>query len=215
MKISNLLSRSVALAALAVVGAGVAQAQSITPVFNGVTGGAGNFAYSYQLFLGSDTRTSAGDMFTFYDFNGFFSGGANTPTFTTGGGGSSYNITVQNLGLNPPGSAQLAGDDPGQPNVSLTYNGTTFVNSNLSGAQFLGTVVIHSVNPVNGAGDFTAFAANSTKNSNNSPAGNQSFVTGPNNRPAGPSTPEPGTWAMLFGMGVSGAAFARRRTRRK
>jgi hypothetical protein len=28
-------------------------------------------------------------------------------------------------------------------------------------------------------------------------------------------TPEPGTWAMLFGMGVSGAAFARRRNRRK
>ncbi len=214
MKISCLLSRTVALAALTVVGAGAAIAQSITPVFISATGPAGNIVYNYQLFLGADTRTSAGDIFTFYDFNGLITGGGNSPTFTTGGGGTSYNVTVQNLGLNPPGSAQLAGDDALQPNVSLTYNGTTFVNSG-AGSQFIGTVLIHSLNPVNGAGDFTAFAANSTKNSNSSPAGNQSFVTGPNNRPAGPSTPEPGTWAMLFGMGVSGAAFARRRTRRK
>lgn len=211
MKISRLMSRTVALAALTVVGAGAAQAQSVTPVFISATGAAGNVTYTYQLFSTADTRTTPGDIFTFYDFNGLLNGGANSPAFVTGGGGTSYAISVQNTGLNPPNTVALAGDSPSQPNVSLTYNGALFINTG-PGSQFLGTLTLHSTNPVNGAGDFTPFASSETKNSNSSPAGNQGFVSGPN---AAPSTPEPGTWAMLFGMGVSGAAFARRRTRRK
>jgi hypothetical protein len=211
MKISRLLSRTIALAALTVVGASAVNAQSITPVFISSTGAVGNVLYTYQIFSTADTRVTAGDIVTFYDFNGLLNGGANSPAFTSGGSGTSYAISVQNLGLNPPGTVALAGDSPALPNVSLTYNGTTFINPG-PGSQFLGTLTLHSSNVANGAGDFTPFAANTIKNSNNTPAGNQSFVTGPN---AAVSTPEPGTWAMLFGMGVSGAAFARRRKRSK
>jgi hypothetical protein len=212
MKISRLFSRSLAVASLAVVGASAVHAQSITPVFTGTSGAAGNFTYTYQLFSTADTRVTTGDIFTFYDFDGLLTGGANDPTFTPGQAGVNYAVSVQNLGLNPP-NALIPPDNPGLANVSLTYNGSTnpFINPG-PGSQLLGTLTLHSANGVNLAGDFTPFAANSIKNSNDTPAGNQGFVTGPN---AAPVTPEPGAWAMFVGMGISGAAFARRRTRRK
>jgi hypothetical protein len=212
MKISRLLPRTIALAALAVVGAGAVHAQSVTPVFISAVGAPGNFTYTYQLFSTADTRVSTGDLFTVYDFDGLLTGGANDPTFTPGQAGVNYAVSVQNLGLNPP-NALIPPDNPGLANVSLTYNGSTnpFINPG-PGSQLLGTLTLHSANGVNLAGDFTPFAANSIKNSNDTPAGNQGFVTGPN---AAPVTPEPGAWAMFVGMGISGAAFARRRTRRK
>lgn len=211
MMISRLLSRSVALSALVFVAAGAANAQSITPVFISATGAAGDVTYTYQLFSTADTKSVAGDIFTFYDFNGLLTGGVNDPVFTPGQPGPDYAISVQNLGLNPPNTVQLAGDDPSQPNVSLTYDGTTFVNPG-PGSQLLGTLVLHSQFTPNLVGDFTSFAANETKNSNNTPAGNQGNVTGPNIGP--PPTPEPGTWAMFVGMGVSGLAVIRRRRRK-
>jgi len=212
MKISRLFPRTLALTALAVVGAGAVQAQSVTPVFIGTTGAAGNFTYTYQLFSTADTRITSGDIFTFYDFDGLLVGGANNPTFTPGQPGINYAVSVQNVGLNPP-NALIPPDNNGLPNVSLTYNGSTNPFDNPGpGSQLLGTVILHSANGVNVAGDFTPFAANSVKVTNGAPAGNQGFVTGPN---AAPTTPEPGAWAMFVGMGISGAAFARRRTRRK
>lgn len=211
MKISRLLPRTLALAAMAVVGAGAVHAQSITPVFVSATG-VGNVTYTYQLFSTADTRVSTGDLFTFYDFDGLLVGGANSPAFLPGQAGVNYSISVQNTGLNPP-NALIPPDNNGLPNVTLTYNGATspFINPG-PGSQLLGTLTLHSSLGINAAGDFTPFAANSIKNTNGSPAGNQGFVTGPN---AAPQTPEPGAWAMFVGMGISGAAFARRRTRRK
>jgi len=208
MKYSHLLSRTIALGALTLVGTGAAYAQATTPIYLGTTGVAGNVTYNYQLELASDTRTQAGDKFTFYDFDGLLTGGANDPSFV-GVGGASYLITTPALGDDPPGTLQLAGDSPGLLNVSLTYNGPTIVN-NTAGTVVLGTLSIHSANTVNVAGDFTSFAASDTKNSNNTPAGNQGFVTGPN----ASLTPEPGAWAMFVGMGISGAAFVRRRRRK-
>lgn len=213
MKISRLLSRTSALAALTVVGAGAAYAQSITPVFIGTGGAAGNVTYTYGLFITADTRVQAGDLFTFYDFNGLLTGGGNNPVFTPDLGtspGIAYSISVQNSGLNPPNTIAIGGDDPTLPNVSLTYTGTTYANTG-AGSQHLGDLVIHSAFGPNLSGDFTPFAANTTKNSNNSAAGNQGQVTGPN---AAPVTPEPGTWAMFVGMGVTGLAAARRRRRK-
>ena len=212
MKISRLLPRTLALAALAVVGAGAVQAQSITPVFVSAVNTAGNFAYTYTLFSTADTRITTGDRFTLYDFDGLLVGGANSPTFTPGQAGVNYTISVQNTGLNPP-NALIPPDNNGLPNVTLTYSGSTSPFTNLGpGSQNLGTLTLHSNLGINAAGDFTPFAANSIKNSNGSPAGNQGFVTGPNQAP---QTPEPGAWAMFVGMGISGAAFARRRNRRK
>jgi len=209
MKYSQLLSRTAALAALTLIGATSAYAQATTPIYQGTTGAAGNVTYTYQLQLASDTRVQNGDKFTFYDFDGLLTGGANDPNFV-GVGGASYLITTPLLGDNPPGTLALAGDSPTLSNVSLTYNGPTIIN-NTAGTVVLGSLTIHSANTVNGAGDFTAFAANDTKDSNGSPAGNQGFVSGPN----ASTTPEPGAWAMFVGMGISGAAFVRRRTRRK
>lgn len=212
MKISRLLSSTVALTGLAALSISTAFAQSVTPVFISPTGGAaGNVTFTYQLFATADTKVSPGDVFTIYDFNGLRTDAGNAPAFTPGGAGVSYAVSTQLLGINPPFTAQLAGDNPSLLNVSLTYNGTAFVNSG-SSSQFLGTLVLHSTNALT-VGSFTPFAVNSTKNSDGTPAGNQGFIQGPN--VAVPGTPEPGTWAMLVGMGISGAAFARRRNRRK
>jgi len=211
MKISRLVLRTVALAGLAIVGAGAANAQGITVSFIGpVTGAPGDFSYNYQFFLQPQTKVQAGDVITFYDFNGLLTGGGHAPSFV-GSLGATYSITTPLLGIDPPGTAKLAGDDPTLPNVSLTYTGPTISNlGNVS--QGLGTVTIQSTNGPNVGGDFTPYAASSTNTANNSPAGNQSFVTGPNTPVV---TPEPGTWALLVGMGISGGVFARRRNRRK
>jgi hypothetical protein len=212
MQISRFLPRTIALAGLAVVGAGAVHAQSITPVFTGSSGSFGNVTYTYQLFSTADTKTVTGDLFTFYDYNGLLTTGANAPAFTPSGTGPNYSISIQNLGVNPPGTALLAGDDPTVPNVTLTYDGTSpFINPG-PGSQFLGTLVLHSINSLNGAGDFTPFAANSTKNSNSTAAGNQGFISGPNLGPG--QTPEPGAWALFVGRGITGATFARRRRRK-
>lgn len=215
MKNPRLLTRAAALVGLTVLGAGAANAQAVTPRFLSAIASSGSFTYTYQLFLGADTRVSSGNLFTFYDFNGLLTDTANAPTFT-GVGGASYAISTPLVGIDPTSTTKLAGDDPTLPNVTLTYNGATLSNPTLLD-QNLGALTIHSTNALNGAGDFTPFAANSTKVSNGLQAGNQSFVSGPNNTltVAVADTPEPGAWAMLVGMGVSGVAFARRRTRRK
>jgi len=222
MKNFRLVSRTATLAGLAAVSVGAVHAQSVTPVFISTSGGAGDVTYTYELFSTADTKVQSGDLYTMYDFNGLLgitpAGGGNytltgpdAPTFTPGQVGPDYSISVQNTGLNPPNTSLLAGDDPNQPNVTLDYNGTTFINTG-PGSQLLGTLVLHSVNAINGAGDFTPFASNTTKNSDGTPAGNQGFLAGPNNAVSG--TPEPGTWAMFVGMGVSGLAFARRKRRK-
>ena len=211
MKISPILSHTVALASLFIAGVGAVNAQDISPVISSHSGSPGDVTYVYNVFLGLDTRVSPGEQITFYDYNGLLTGGADTPTFS-GLGGASYTITTPLLGANPPNTTQLAGDDPTLQNVTLTYNGVTLANGTAT-QELLGTLTLHSANAENTVGDFTAFAANSIKDSNGTPSGNQAFVFGPNLGPAA-TTPEPGTWAMLLGMGVSGAAFARRRTRR-
>ena len=215
MKISRLLPLTAALAGLSVLGAGAAHAQAISPRFLSAIGASGNVTYTYQLFLEADTRVSTGDLVTFYDFNGLQTDVAHAPTFT-GVGGASYAVSTPFLGIDPASAAKLGGDDPNLPNVSLTYNGLTLSNATLV-EQSLGLLTIHSANTVNGAGDYTPFAASSMNVSNGTIAGNQGFISGPNNaiRASDASTPEPGAWAMFVGMGVSGMAFARRRNRRK
>ena len=215
MKMSHLLARTAALAGLSVLAASAAHAQAVSPRFLSATGRPGNVSFNYQLFLGQDTRVTAGNMVTFYDFNGLLFDGANAPTFT-GVGGASYALSMSLLGVDPPGTAKLAGDDPTLPNVTLTYNGATLSNTTTA-EQNLGILTLHSTNPMNMGGDFTPFAANSTKISNGFAAGNQSFVSGPNNaiNASGTDTPEPGTLAMFLGMGLTGATAMRRRLRRK
>ena len=211
MKISRLVSGTLALAVLTGLSAGAANAQAINAQFISVAPSAGQFTYTYQLFLLADTKTVTGNLVTFYDFDGLLNSGVNVPAFV-GSSGASYSISVQNTGLNPPGTVALAGDNNGLPNVSLTYNGVSPLVNTGPGSVGLGTLTLHSSNGVNVGGDFTPFAANHIKNSNGSPSGNQAFVTGPN---AALPTPEPGTLAMFVGMGISGMAFARRRNRRK
>jgi len=226
MKIFRLVSRTATLLGLVAVSVGAAHAQSITPTFTSATGSAGNVTYVYDLFITADTRTVANDVFTFYDFNGLLGAtpagggtytlsGVNAPTFTPDPvvSGIAYSITAQNTGINPLNTNAIGGDDPTQPNISLTETGIGFSNTTADSVH-LGTLVIHSTNVENVGGDFTSFAANTTKISSGSAAGNQGSVSGPNSG-FFLATPEPGTWAMMFGMGVSGLAFARRRNRRK
>lgn len=180
-----------------------AQAQSISPVFIGTGGSAGQVTYTYQLFATADTRVQAGDVFTFYDFTGLLSGGVNAPVFTPGQAGPAFSISIQNVGIAPPNTIALAGDDPTVPNVSLTYTGTTFINPG-PGSQLLGNIVLTSALSPNLSGDSMSYAASTTKNSNSTPAGNQGFVTGPSAQVGtSAAAPEPTTFALLaIGIGV-------------
>ena len=220
MKISRLVSRTAALAGLATLSVGAVHAQGITVSF--IPGSSGvitatDYQYTYQFFLQPQTSISPAsvgnnpDAITFYDYRGLILVGGSAPSFV-GSGGATFNLTTPFTGVNPDATTQLAGDDASIRNVSLIYTGSVLANaSNVS--QSLGTLTLHSTltpNP-NAA---TAFAASSTNTNNGQPAGNQSFTTGPNPRLV-TSTPEPGTWAMFAGMGISGLAFARRRNRRK
>lgn len=220
MKISRLVSRTTALAGLAVVSVGAVHAQGITVSF--LPGSSGvvsptDYQYTYQFFLQPQTSISPAspgnnpDAITLYDYRGLILTGTSAPSFI-GSGGVTFNLTTPFLGVNPDATAQLAGDDGSIRNVSLIYTGSVLANATIV-SQSLGTLTLHSTLTPNPS-PATAFAASSTNTNNGSPAGNQSFTTGPNPSRV-TSTPEPGTWAMFAGMGVSGLAFARRRNRRK
>ncbi len=207
MKLSRLLMGTLALAGLAALTAGAANAQAVTPVFVSASASGGNFNFVYNIILGADTRIQAGNLLTFYDFNGL----TGTPTFVATAPGASFAITTPFLGANPPLTLAPAGDSGAIANVSLNYNGIS-LDSGATTTTNLGTLSILSTAPATGT--FTGFAANSTKISSGTAAGNQSFVTGPNAQISG-TTPEPGTFALLIGMGLTGASIARRRLRRK
>ncbi len=213
MKISY-LTRCASVAGLAAVAIGSAHAQAVMPQFISAVGAQGNVTYTYNIVLNTDTRVNPGSITTFYDFNGLLTGGVNDPTFA-GIGGASYAISTQLLGINPPLTVAVGGDDPTVPNVSLTYNGTSISNTSPLAVN-LGVLTLHSTNLLNGVGDFTPFASSTFKVSSGTPAGNQGQVSGPNSDISNSAaTPEPGTFALLLGMGITGGMVARRRLRRK
>jgi len=223
MKISRLLSYTAVVASMAVVGAGVANAQGISVSFVSVTPGTGSngapvgqFAWDYALSLTPNTglRSLEPSSVTFYDFSGL----TVTPTFllaSTGAfstSGDTFVPGLQLLGKTPPDVVPIFGDNPALNNAVFLFSGTNFTNPSTSVTSIaLGDAIIPS-----SQGTSTGNFVGVTTGSLDSQFGNAHDTTGAINGPnVFVATPEPGTWAMFVGMGISGLAFTRRRKARK
>lgn len=222
MKISRLFSSTLALAGLAVVGTGAAQAQSITPVFINVTPGsgaqAGQFIYNYRFDLASATGIRANQSYvTYYDFDGITGPGTFTPSAALTSLSTPGNFTpaTHATGVTPVNVTPIGGDNPAILNDTFTYTGSDLANAPGSNPISLGFVAIPSTFSQQVGGTFTAFTTAELDSQFGFGNATTGATVGPNPSKTGFSTPEPGTLAMFVGMGVSGLAFARRRSRRK
>jgi hypothetical protein len=182
---------------------GVANAQSLTPIFKGATTAAGVTTFLYEFDLTSNTIADSATSITFFDFRGL----TGTPTFTASAAGASFAITTPLTGPNPTGIGQT--DDGTLANAGFIYSGTPITNPNGATSNIvLGSASIQSVfglAPV----ALTAFEAHTTQNVPSGGADNQGNQNGPNVGTAG--APEPGSVALFFGVGAAGAAFLKRR----
>ncbi len=224
MKVSRFLYRTIALVGLSALGAGAANAQGLSISFLGVAAGngtngapVGQFVWDYHLDLSPNTglRTQEPSSVTFYDFNGITGASfvkATSGAFFAAGPATTFTAGTQAIGITPAGASPLFGDTNAL-NAVYRYTGpTSFSNPPAGGTVAIGEALIaSSLGTTNGA--FVGFAAGSLDSQFGNAHADVGAVLGPNVAPAG--TPEPGTWAMFVGMGVSGLALARRRKRSK
>lgn len=202
MSTSRLL-RGAPIVGLSMLSLGVANAQSLTPIFKGATTSGGVTTFSYDFVLTDNTIADSATSITFFDFRGL----TGTPSFTVSAVGASFNITTPLVGPNSTGIGQV--DNGTLANAGFIYTGTPITNNSGGTSNItLGTATIQSTFGL-AAVSLTQFEAHTTQNIPSGPAENQANVQGPNIGLIG--APEPGSVALFFGVGVAGAAFLRRR----
>jgi PEP-CTERM motif len=97
-------------------------------------------------------------------------------------------------------------DSPTVPNVTFMYTGPIVPGL----AIISGFTILSTDSAINLAGDFTSQSTNNM----GADAGTTEQLFGSVAIPAGPTVPEPSTWAMLL-IGFAGLAFAFRQSQRK
>jgi hypothetical protein len=197
---------------LAALGLGAIQttasAQAIVPVFVNATASGSNFVYTYNIDLQNLARIGNGGTglsngnLTIFDFNGL----VGTPVYTVSTTGATFNVTTPALGTGLPNGG-IGQGDTSTPNINLNYTGS-LINNNGTTDIVLGVLTATSTGAP--AGLFTGYSGNAQQSTTTNASAAQSFVQGPNF-----SVPEPGSVAMLVGMGVSGAGFLVRRRRNR
>ncbi|HLK58088.1 MAG TPA: PEP-CTERM sorting domain-containing protein [Chthonomonadaceae bacterium] len=204
MTYSRTISRLLGATGLLLLGACAAQGQGLSPTFLSVTPSGSNFDFSYELDLLDNTKIDNTSNVTFYDFAGL----VGTPTFTSALSGASFVGSAPLLGVVPSSLGQT--DNPTLANANLAFTGASPITNTTGSTINLGTIDIISSNGLVPGGLFTGYGITSFNAQNGSPAENNSFIQGPNT-PA--NAPEPGTWALLVGSGVTGMVLIRRRLR--
>ena len=146
--------------------------------------------WTYALTLPTETMLKAGDYFTIYDFAGYQTGSAVSPSI--------WSFSTATTGPVPPGT--LPSDNPALPNLTWTYTGPTIT----TGASDLGPFSALSTYEASTDGPFTA---RTHRTSDGLPDANITTTTVP--VPVGPQVPEPGT-LLLAAFGLPLVGFARR-----
>jgi hypothetical protein len=174
---------------------GVAQA-GLLPVNVTVTPDAGQYRWTYAIVLPTDSRISAGDYFTIYDFAGLVSGTNNQP--------ENWVFSESNLGPVPAGV--LPTDNPALPNLTWTYAGPTIATGQLGLGNFW------AISAYSEATD-SAFTARTHRTSDGRIDTNITDTVVPVPTATPPGVPEPGT-LVLAALGVPFLGLARRLRRR-
>jgi hypothetical protein len=175
------------LAGLSVIAAAGSAQASFLPVFGGTSPAGANTNFNYDLVFSTSggaapvERLETGDFLTIYDIPGFVS--ATAPV--------NFSLSVQNSGVNGPGTAP--NDDAALPNVTFLYTGPTVGSDTV----FPGARIVSSFGFV-GSDNFTS-------RTHRFPDGTELGHIG---LVAVPAVPEPG--ALVF-LGALPLALLRRR----
>jgi hypothetical protein len=157
----------------------------------------GNYTWTYNVVVTSDTYVQPGDYFTIYDFanNGVGITGATAP--------SDWVLTSANLGVTP--GKTTPADDPSIANFTWTYAGATAI----FGQQTLGNFSLLS--PFNHSTDSDFTSSVFRQDNDNSEHTITSTVVPVAS--AGAKTPEPATIALaLAGLPIAGLIRRRRKS---
>lgn len=98
----------------------------LLPVNVSILPDGGNFRWTYNIVLPTDSQLRNGDYFTIYDFGGLVPGSASSL--------KDWTFTESNLGPVPPGVVPT--DDPNVPNLTWTYNGPTIPSGQIGLGNF-------------------------------------------------------------------------------
>lgn len=211
MNTQKLISSTLSIAGLAVMGMGVAHAD-IIPVFlpGAVTTSGGITTFTYRIDVTNDQQVApqAGPSFsagtdsftTIYDFAGFVPGSLRVAS-------GPLTTSFQNLGVTPP--FVVAPDNAGIPNLTVFYAGSTVI----TGPQTLGFVTAQTtLTGFNPAGFFAGQAQKSEGLSKGTTIDNIGRTTIPMSAPA--TVPEPATLAPFALGGLALLGLIARKTRR-
>jgi hypothetical protein len=165
-----------ALAGVALLAVGRAQAQ-LSPDFLGVVNnGNGTFTYQYNLLLQNNATIANGHQFVLYDVASLVGTPIFLPSAVTPA--ASFLITTPTTGPIPSGSLLLGSDTAATANASFQYNSLTSFSNNSGVSINLGRIDLLSTSPL-AADASLPFAANTTSADNGTAQANQGYVRGP------------------------------------
>ena len=164
-----------------------------------------NFRFTYNVVLTSDSKLEPGDFFTIYDFAGLIDGSNVQP--------DGFTFSSSPAGQTPIGTVPT--DDPGIPNLTWTYSGTTVLDGQIG----LGNFSVISSLGLSQQGQFTARTHRQVDGQVDSNITEAAVPLGQSNEPPDdggedppPVVPEPATLALVgLGLPLVGAARYLRR----